>query len=59
LIGDVIIRFNNQVIEDDSHLVNVVSLSPLNVKLPVELYRDGELTVVRLELAVRDANLKP
>ncbi|EAQ81023.1 S1C family serine protease [Blastopirellula marina] len=59
LVGDVIIRFNNQEIDDDSHLVNVVSLSPLNIKLPVELYRGGVLTVVKLELAVRDATLKP
>lgn len=58
-VGDVIIRFNNQEIEDDSHLVNVVSLSPLNVRLPVELYRDGKLTVLQLELAVREPTVAP
>lgn len=58
-IGDVIIRFNNQEIEDDSHLVNVVSLSPLNIRLPVELYRDGKLTVLQLELAVREPAANP
>ncbi|TWT31968.1 S1C family serine protease [Blastopirellula retiformator] len=58
LVGDVIVRFNNQEIEDDSHLVNVVSLSPLGVKLPVDLYRDGKLMVVELELAVRDSSVK-
>jgi serine protease Do len=42
-VGDVIIRFDGQPIDDDNHLVNLVSLTPVNKDVPVILYRGGKL----------------
>jgi len=46
--GDVIVRFNSVWIENDSHLVNQVSLTEVNIDVPLLVFRGGktvELTV--------------
>jgi serine protease Do len=41
-VGDVIVRFNGVEVEDDGHLVNLVSQTPIHTAAPLELYRDGQ-----------------
>ena len=41
-VGDVIVRFDGVEVEDDSHLVNLVSQTPIDAAAPLELYRDGK-----------------
>lgn len=40
-VGDVIILFDGKRIEDDNHLVNLVSLTPVDKDVPVVIYRNG------------------
>lgn len=46
--NDIIIRYNHIDVEDDSHLVNLVSLTPPGVEIPVVVFREGEM----IDLAV-------
>jgi len=39
-VGDVIVEFNRVRIEDDAHLVNLVSLTEVGKKVPLVVYRD-------------------
>ncbi len=50
-IGDVILRYNNKRIENDSHLVNEVNLTKLNQKVPMLIYRNG--TTHRLNVVIQ------
>ncbi len=46
--GDVVLQFDDQTVEDDSHLVNLVGLEDANANVPLRIFRDGieiELTV--------------
>jgi serine protease Do len=40
--GDVIIQFNRARVDDDTHLVNIVSMTPAGAEVPVVLYRNGQ-----------------
>ena len=40
--GDIVFRYDGVLVEDDSHLVKLVGLTPLNKKVKVLVYRDGE-----------------
>ena len=51
-VGDVILTFGGMRIEDDNHLINLVSLTPVNEEVEVRLLRSGQ----RLTLSVRVAN---
>lgn len=53
LVGDIILEFDGMRIEDDMHLINVVSLTPVQKEVDVRLLRDGR----PLSLRVRVANL--
>lgn len=45
-VGDVILQFNHVPIEDDDHLVTIVSLTEVGKEVPVQVLRDGhELTL--------------
>ncbi|HZN33441.1 MAG TPA: trypsin-like peptidase domain-containing protein [Pirellulaceae bacterium] len=53
LIGDVIVEFDGTRIEDDMHLINLVSLTPVNKEVEVRLLRNGRPVQVRLRVANR------
>ena len=53
-IGDLVIRFNAQDVEDDDHLVNLVSLTPVGGTVPVEVIRENR----RLRIDVTVGNRK-
>ena len=52
--GDVILEFNHVPIEDHLHLINVVSVTPLGVSVPLLVYRDGRTIALRIEVSDRD-----
>ena len=49
--GDVIIKFNGKPTESVARLKNAVGFSPLNQKLPVELYRNGKHMTLQVNLS--------
>jgi serine protease Do len=51
-VGDIILTFGGTRIEDDNHLINLVSLTPVNEEVEVRLLRSGQ----PLTLSVRVAN---
>ncbi|HVA46358.1 MAG TPA: trypsin-like peptidase domain-containing protein [Pirellulales bacterium] len=48
--GDVILRFNGVRIENDTHLIYVVSLTDVGKEVPVEVYRNGQLMHVTVKV---------
>ena len=40
--GDLVVRFDSKDVEDDDHLVNLVSLTPVGVTVPVEVIRANQ-----------------
>ncbi|MEN6452217.1 MAG: trypsin-like peptidase domain-containing protein [Thermoguttaceae bacterium] len=51
--GDVILEFNHTSVDDDAHLVVVVSLTPVGQKVPMLVFRDRKLTTLSVEVADR------
>lgn len=46
-VGDVVFQFNGVVVEDDSHLIQLIGLTPVDAKVPFIVYRQGEpITIV-------------
>lgn len=52
--GDIILSFNGVQVEDDGHLINVVSLTEVGRRVPVLVYRDGK--TLTLTVTVGDRN---
>jgi serine protease Do len=52
-VGDVILEFDGTRVEDDMHLINLVSLTPVNKEVEVRLVRDGQPISLRLRVANR------
>ena len=52
-IDDVITRFDDVLIEDDSHLITVVGLTSVGEQIEIELTRDGEPKVVTVTVGAR------
>ena len=50
-VGDVILQFNNVPVEDDGHLVNLVSLTPVGKKVPLVIFRDRTPITIQVQLA--------
>jgi serine protease Do len=50
LPGDVILEFNHTPIEDESHLINIVSLTEIGKIVPVVIFRDRRPMTVMVEL---------
>jgi serine protease Do len=48
--GDLILRFDDVLIEDDGHLINQVSLTPVGKEVAVVLVRDGEPLTLRVKV---------
>jgi serine protease Do len=52
-VGDIILEFDGTLIEDDVHLINLVSLTPVNKEVDVRLLREGRPLHLRLRVANR------
>ena len=57
-VGDVILQFNGVGIEDDGHLVNVISLTTIGTEIPIVLFRDGKLMNVKSSVGDLETFLK-
>jgi serine protease Do len=53
-VGDVIVRLGRTWIEDDSHLVNQVSLTAVGDPVPMIVFRDGKKVELTVRVGVRD-----
>ena len=59
-VGDVITRFNGEIVRDNGHLVDMVTRTAPGTRVPIELYRGGERTTVNVtieELNLADERL--
>ncbi len=52
-VGDVVLEFNGIPIEDDIHLVNLVSLTEVGRKVPVVIFRDRKAMTITTEVGER------
>jgi serine protease Do len=53
-IDDVILEFDGTRIEDDNHLINLVSLTPVNKDVEVRLLREGRPMTLRVRVGNRE-----
>lgn len=51
--GDVILEFNDTPIEDEAHLVNLVSLTEIGKSVPVVIFRDRKPLTITVEVGDR------
>lgn len=54
-VGDVVLEFNSVPIEDDNHLVNTVSLTPVGRDVPLVVFRDRQPVKLTVKIAERAA----
>lgn len=52
-VGDVILEFDGMPVEDDSHLVNMVSLTKVGKKVKLSIFRDRKVFRVTVEVGNR------
>jgi serine protease Do len=52
-IGDILLSFGGTRIEDDNHLINLVSLTPVNEEVEVRLLRAGKPLALKVRVANR------
>lgn len=52
-VGDVVLEFDGKRVEDDNHLVNLVSLTQTSREVDLLLFRDGRTQAVRVRVANR------
>lgn len=52
-VSDVIVQFDGVKVEDDNHLINLVSLTPVGKAVDVQLIRAGQTMGLRVEVADR------
>jgi serine protease Do len=52
-VGDVVLEFNRTAVEDDAHLVNLVSLTPVGKTVPLLIFRDRKSFTVMVEVGDR------
>jgi len=52
--GDVILKVNDVLVEDDAHLVNLVSLSAVGESVSLVVYRGGKTLAVKVQVGKRD-----
>jgi serine protease Do len=51
--GDVVLEFDGRAVEDDDHLMSLVSMTPVATTVDIELFREGERLPLRLTVASR------
>jgi serine protease Do len=54
-VGDIILRYNGVRIDNDSHLISLVSLTEVGKEIPLEIFRDRQL----MEILVKLTKAKP
>jgi serine protease Do len=54
LIGDIVLEYDGHPVENDSHLVTLVSLSRLGSEVPILVYRGGKTLRLSVSVADRD-----
>src|SRR4051794_20838221 len=52
-VGDVILEFDGTHVEDDMHLINLVSLTPVHKEVELRLLREGRPVILRVRVANR------
>jgi len=52
-VGDVILEFDHTSIEDDSHLINLVSMTAVGKQVPLVVYRNRQLLKLTIEVGDR------
>ncbi len=52
-VGDVIISIDGTKIDDDAHLINRVSLTPVGTTVPLLVFRDGEKITIDVKIGDR------
>ena len=55
LPNDVILEFDGEPIEDDDHLVSLVSMTPTNEEVRIRVFRNGQPLSLEVTVASRDA----
>jgi serine protease Do len=58
-VDDVILEINGTAVDDDNHLVSMVSVTEIGRELPVLIYRDGKAMKVTVKVANRSQFPKP
>ncbi len=53
-VGDIIMKFDSKVVENDSHLVSQVSQATIGRRVELEVFRDGKRTAVHAVIRDRD-----
>lgn len=48
-IDDVVLKFNGEAVQDENHLINLVSMTPIGTTVNLEIWRDGR----RIRVAVK------
>ncbi len=51
--GDVVLSFDGHDVENDSHLINLVGMTPVDREIPMTIYREGERLSFRVLLRSR------
>ena len=52
--GDVVLEFDGKRVDDDNHLVNLVSLTPLGREVDVVIFREGRSQALKVRVASRN-----
>lgn len=53
IVGDVILEFDGRRVDDDNHLVNLVSLTPVDKDVGLVVFRSGKTVAVSVRVTVR------
>ena len=52
-MDDIVLAYNNVEVEDDDHLVNLVSITPIQQSVGVEIFRNRQRLVVQVKVGNR------
>jgi serine protease Do len=58
-VNDVILRFDGMLIDSDDHLINLVKRTEVGRKVPVELFRDGQMVTTYVEIVIKGSSPVP
>lgn len=53
--GDIILRFNDVLVENDAHLINLVNMSEVGKEATLEVFRSGQIQKLKVTLVPRPA----
>jgi serine protease Do len=52
-VGDVILEFDRIAVENDAHLINMVSLTPVGTEVPISVFRGGQTIKLTVKVGER------